>query len=1010
MKKKEIVRSQLLKTLDDLRDSIYTVLAPLKITAWSTSEPVPFSQRYEGEKLILSNGDKWGSLFDCAWFNFEGIVPESAKGKKVVLLIDVNGELCVVDKEGVPIRGLTNISSTSDPELGSPGKRVFQFLKSAAGGETVDIWADGACNDLFGEIQENGTVKEAVIAVCHDELRDLYYDFEVLLNLLSIVPENSARYQQVLISLTDVSIILQEFNISEAQEARKILAKMLAIESGDTSLTIYATGHAHLDLAWLWPIRETWRKAARTFATALELMDRYPNYQFGSSQPQLFQWMKEHYPVLYEKIKNKVRAGRIETHGAMWVEADTNITSGESLIRQILYGKRWFEKEFDISVNYMWLPDSFGYSAALPQIFEKSDVHYFMTQKLSWSIFNDFPYHSFHWQGVNGSSILVHMLPEETYNSDVLPYSIAKIENNYHEKSVSEQALLVYGIGDGGGGPGAEHLERLERLKNLAGLCPVKQEKVVNFFESWERSASRFPTWVGELYLEKHQGTFTTQTLTKRFNRQMEIALREWEWGATCANIFANESYPASQLETIWKEVLLYQFHDILPGSSIKRVYDECYARYKILKDEVRSCIQTTFQNIARQINTIKMSEPVTIFNSLAWQRQQWLKLKEKWCYISVPAMGYKVLDQANLPDEIPMISAKENYLENDLLAIKFNNDGTIRSVFDKAKEREIIEDGMKGNILRVFRDRGDAWDMPLDYQKNPSHQLQIVSAVPSIDGPRAILKQIYKFKQSVIEQQVILTSGNRRIDFVTSANWLEPETMLRTSFPISIHAGSATFDIQFGTIQRPTHSNTSWDLAKDEVPAHKWADLSQRDYGVALLNDCKYGYRIKKNIIDLNLIRSVSYPGPKRFEDSEDGVPNDNFTDQGEHKFSYALYPHQGDHVEGGVARAGYEFNIPLMIIETEQHAGNLPAEMSFVQVEASNIIIEAVKRAEDGRGFIFRFYENEGRECIAMINFNFHVQSAKETNLMEKEICSLNLKEGLKFKPFEIKSIRII
>ncbi|RPJ39346.1 MAG: alpha-mannosidase, partial [Chloroflexi bacterium] len=547
-------------------------------------------------KLALAIGDSWGGLFDCAWFHFSGRIPESATGLPVVLILDVNGEMLVVDSLGNPLRGLTNGSSVYDYSLGTPGKRILPVTSRAEAGQIIDVWADAGCNDLFGNLQNNGTVKEAFIAVCNEEVRGLYYDYEVLLDFLKVLPPNSPRYHQVLTALNDATWRLAHgcTNV-EAQAARARLAPVLARRGGDPMLNISAIGHAHMDLGWLWPIRETKRKGARTFATALENMERYPNYIFGASQPQLFQWMKEDYPELYERIKQKISEGRIEPQGAMWVEADTNLSGAEALVRQVLLGKRFFQKEFGAEINYLWLPDVFGYSAALPQILKKSGVDYFMTQKMSWNQVNIFPHHSFYWQGIDGSAVLAHMLPEETYNSPAGPRAVMKIEDNYKDKGVSEHALMLFGIGDGGGGPGEEHLERLERIQNLAGLSPVRQETAACFFEQWAKDAERsdgtarsfgtrgFPAWVGELYLERHSGTLTTEAKNKWYNRRMEQALRELEWTA----IFAGGEYPSARLEAIWREVLLYQFHDILPGSSIKRVYDESLARYREMFEEV---------------------------------------------------------------------------------------------------------------------------------------------------------------------------------------------------------------------------------------------------------------------------------------------------------------------------------------------------------------------------------------------------------------------------------------
>ena len=1004
------------RALDEIRGAIYTVVGHLNIRAWCTSEPVSFEERTSGEERTLAIGDTWGGLFDCAWFHFTGEIPSSVAGKHVVLLLDVNGEMCVFDETGLPVRGLTNVASTFDYSLGRPGKRVLQLSDSADEGQEISIWADAGCNDLFGNLQENGTIKEASIAVCNDEVRALYYDFEVLLDFLKVLPEDTPRYQQILTGLHNVMKMLYGGVVGAVVDARAILAPLLAKQGGDPSLSISAVGHAHMDLAWLWPIRETIRKGARTFSTMLELMDRYPDYIFGASQPQYFLWMKDHYPRLYAQLKEKVQEGRLEPQGAMWVEADTNVSGGEALVRQVLQGKRFFRQEFGVDINYLWLPDVFGYNAALPQILSGSDVPYFSTQKLSWSLINNFPYQSFHWQGIDGSSVLTHMLPEETYNGPASPRAVRKMERNYKEKDVSSHSLMAFGIGDGGGGPGAEHLERLDRIKNLEGLSPVTQESVADFFEKWQQESERFPTWVGELYLERHQGTMTTQARNKRYNRKMELGLRELEWTAVLAGMLSDAVYPSDKLETIWREVLLYQFHDILPGSSIKRVYDESVPRYQAMLAEVTEHVVQNDAELAQQIDTAGMESPVLVQNSLSWERTEWVCMDEQWHHVTVPSMGYMVLDTARADDTdlSPTLSATTTSLENDVLRVEFGEDGSIVSVTDKRVGREAIGDGQAANRLAVYRDLGDAWDFPMDYAEQTPRYLELVSATPVIDGPRAVLKQVYRLGHSELTQEVTLKQGSARIDFVSHLHWRETQSMLRTSFPVAVHADEATFDIQFGHIRRPVHRNTSWDLARDEVPAQKWVDLSQRDYGVALLNDCKYGHKVKQNVIDLNLLRSVPHPGPRLVHDSEvaPGEPHGAYTDQCDHEFTYSLLPHIGDSVEGCVNQEGYQLNVPLRCSTVTPEAGDLPTQHAFLEVDAPNVVIEAVKKAEDGDDLIVRIYESAHQGTQTELHFGFPVAKVSEVNLMEEhpnELASADGNVALSFRPFEIKTLRV-
>ena len=1037
---------QLDQTLTRLGAAVYTPVAPLQIEAWRTEEPVPFDRRRSGEALSPKVGDPWGVLFDCAWFRFSGTVPPAATGLHVVLLLDVNGEMCVHDSAGVPVRGLTNVSSTYDLSLGLPGKRVLQWAHSGMAGDEIEVWADAGCNDLFGNLQGGGAIVTADIALCDDAVRDLYYDYEVLLDYLKCLPEDAPRRAQIGMALTEVGHLLSQGVAAVAAQARQILAPHLARRGGDAPLQISAVGHAHMDLAWLWPIRETIRKGARTFSTALELMERYPEYIAGASQPQYWQWMKDHYPALWEKPKAKVAEGRLEPQGAMWVEADTNVSGGEALVRQILYGRRFYQRELGVDVDHLWLPDVFGYSGALPQILRKAGVPHFSTQKLSWSLINPFPHQSFKWQGIDGTQVLAHMLPEETYNSPGLPRSIAKIESNYKDKDVSRCALMAFGIGDGGGGPGAEHLERLRRVADLEGLSPVRQEWVRDFFERWKGDADKLATWVGELYLERHEGTLTTQARSKRFNRKLELALREWEWAAIAAGELTGGQYPAARLTEIWQEVLLYQFHDILPGSSIKRVYDESLARYRLLLAEVEEGVEAALGRIAAQVDVHGMVAPVLVWNPLSWERTEWVLVGDRWLQVRVPAMGYAAVDAEAAPAgdaaagllaglapgaALEGLRASATRLENDLLRVTFADDGTVASIWDKRQEREALPAGARANDLVVFEDLGDAWDFPMDYAEQTPQRLELASSEAHVDGPRAVVRQVYRLGHSELTQDIALTAGSARLDFATRAQWRETRTMLRTRFPVDVHAEEATCEIQFGHLRRPTHRNTTWDLAKDEVAAHRWVDLSQRDYGVALLNDCKYGHRVKDNVLDLNLLRSVPHTGPRlvRDEDVAPGAAHDGYTDQCDHAFTYSLYPHPGDWAEAGVVRAGYELNAPLRIAPVPGGRSEGARQASLLRVEATNVVVEAVKAAEPpvggadaaaagaapspGSDLIVRLYESEHRGTRTRLHFGFPVASVAVANLMEDpEGEPLALEGGsvaLQLRPLEILTLRV-
>ncbi|WP_435165075.1 alpha-mannosidase [Paenibacillus glycanilyticus] len=981
--------------LPRIREAIYQPVSALKVTAWVTKEPVPYEERTSGELVELTPGAKWGNLWDCAWFRFEGIVPEAVSGKKAVMLIDVNGELCLVDKEGSPMQGLTNINSEFDFSLGLPGKRVVDLGYEAAG-QQIDLWADAGCNDLFGRYR-SGTLKEADIAICYEEIRQLYYDYEVLIELAEHTPENGARRERLIQSLYDAAHKLQVIDEETARQAREILAKELAKKGGDPVVTVSAIGHAHIDLAWLWPIRETIRKGARTFSTVLTNMEKYPDYVFGASQPQLYQWMKEYYPKLYDRIKERIQEGRWEVQGAMWVEPDTNISGGEALVRQILYGKRFFQQEFGQEMKVLWLPDVFGYAASLPQLLRKSGVDYMMTQKLSWNVYNTHPHHSFEWEGIDGSKVLAHLPPEDTYNSPGAPRSLAKIENSYLDRNVSEHALMLFGIGDGGGGPGEEHLERLSREHNLLGLPPVVQESSLSFFHKLEEERARFQTYRGELYLEKHQGTLTSQARNKWYNRKMEKSLRELEFAASLLLAMGENAYPSEELEGIWKETLLYQFHDILPGSSITRVFEESLERYAAMHGRTQELIAQTYARVA-ELAGAREGQAV-VFNSLPWEREEVVEHKGSRYAVKVPAMGFASLAEAELRQEQTEQSglrAGEQLLENKNLRIRFGQDGSIESLYDKAAGREAIMPGQKANVLTVYHDRGDAWDFPRDYRETVAGLMKLEESSFSVEQGQAVLEQHYRFGESTLVQRIVLDEEATTVRFESKADWKESEKMLRVSFPVQVMSDHVNCEIQFGYLKRPTTRNTMIEFVRDEICAHQYIDLSQPDYGVALLSDSKYGYSAERNVLDINLLRSPSYPDP--------------VADRAEHQFVYAVYPHRGDFIQAEVYRKGYELNTPLTVAEPSQAssaAGRTASFASLVQVNHPHVMIEAVKKAEDSDDLIIRLYEVSGTFAETSVGFGIPVSLVEEVDLMENTIGEGGAK--LSFQPFEIKSLRV-
>lgn len=964
--------------MDNIEKAMYTITGVLDITAYRTKEPVPFNERTSGEKLTLKMGDTWGELWDCAWFNFKGTAPES-DGREAALVIDISGELCIFDENGCPVRALTNVTSEFDYRLGKPGKRIYHL---PAGTKKIDVWGDAGCNDLFGNYKDSGTVKNAYTALVNEDVRTLYYDLEVLYELMEQLDPDSARSKSILFTMFDAVKDLDEINNETALKAHEILKKELDKKGGTPSLKIYASGHAHLDLAWLWPIRETVRKAARTFSTAVAMMDRYPDYIFGATQPQAYEWVKKYYPDLYAKVKQKIAEGRWEPQGAMWVEPDTNISGGEALIRQIIYGKQFFKEEFDKDMNIVFLPDVFGYTGALPQIMRKSGIEYFLTIKLSWNTYNVFPHHSFIWKGIDGSDVIVHMPPEGVYNSSGAPRAAKFIEKNFIDKGCLDECLMMFGIGDGGGGPGMEHLERLKREKNLEGICPVEQEFTGAFFDRLKENKDKLKEWNGELYLEKHQGTYTTQAKNKLYNRRSENALRELEFADVLSG---KRNADKNRLDEIWKEILLYQFHDILPGSSIDRVYNESRERYGILLDEIGKMTNGIYDSIFSSENG-----GFTAVNTTSFERSEWIKHNGKWHFVTVPSMGYAVI--SNNEDKPEKVTASENMLENDKLRVMFNADGTIASVTDLENGREYVNGD--SNVLELYEDNGDAWDFNILSHDMAHKRCELCESKYYTDGPSAVRENVYRTEKSEIVQKIVLTLGSRRIDFVTKADWNETHKMFRTSFAANVFTDHVTCDIQFGNIKRTNNNNTMKDTAQYEICAHKWIDLSQTDYGVSLLNNCKYGHSVNDNVMDINLLRSPTAPGET--------------ADKGTHEFTYSLYPHEGGISEGGTAKEGYMLNMPLVCIDKAADRESF----SFVSTDKSNIVVETVKYAEDNDDIIIRAYENSGASTSAEFTLGINAESVCLTDMTEKNPLQLEFDKNtfrLDFKPYEINTVRV-
>lgn len=806
---------------------------------------------------------------------------------------------------------------------------------------------------------------------------------------------------------------------------------------------VFGVGHSHIDMAWLWRLNATREKASRTFSTVLNLMKQYPEYKYMHSSPQLYKFLKEDYPEIFAQVKEKIAEGQWEITGGMWVEPDTNVPSGESLVRQFLYGKKYIREEFGKETRLVWLPDVFGYSAAMPQIMKKSGMKYFMTTKISWNQYNHFPYDTFWWKGIDGSEIFTHFIttPEDgswfyTYNGHMDPEEVMGVWDNYKDKDKNDKLLIAYGWGDGGGGPTREMLEQTRVMKNIPGIPEASTSGAEEYFEKIynEMDHDQMNRWDGELYFELHRGTYTSQAENKKQNRKTEVLLHNLEAVAVEADLVNGEDrYPKQELDEMWERTLLDQFHDILPGSSIRQVYEDTAKDYAKIKETGERLLGEARERAA--LAAAPEKDSVCVRNTTGFVQSAYvmipygevlrpgmgLKVGDRpgkcqeteegllFYAENIPAYGYRMFEICSLTEN-PTAEPKEETARLDrtggssrFYELRLNENGEISYLFDRENQREISA-GRPMNVLAAFEDkpqRFDAWDIDVYYKEKPYQPFRLTGQeVVEQNARRSVLRQTWSFNRSSVTQDLILYSDSRRIDFVTTVDWKEKQVFLKTYFPVDIHASEATYEIQFGSIQRPTHTNTEWDFARFEVPGHRYADLSEGDYGVSLLNDCKYGWDIQGNTIGLSLIKSAVRP--------------DETADRRVHTFTYSLYPHRGNVKECDVQREALALNMPLLCTQ-EAGTGNKggKTEYSLVQTDSSHVLIDTVKKAEEGKAYIVRMYEyrNISKDSVRL-TFGHPVKRVTETDLCEEKetelaVCGQTVEVPIGC--FEIKTLKV-
>ena len=1042
-----IARARIDQALRKLvRPAVHGERAPLEVAAHHVrGEPIAAEEAYRRDYEPFAVGRPWGGAWDTTWFRMRGRIPQAWAGAEVVALLDLGGLGMVgftaeglVWQGDVPVQGI------------HLRHREHLLTRSAAGGEPVELYVEAAANPVppWGSLRwpllmpdVDGPplyrLGQAELAVVSREVEALFYDMLVLVQLLDQLPPDEPRAHHVLRALTAACNALDITDVpASAAGARAALAPALASPAVASAHRVSAVGHAHIDTAWLWPLRETARKCARTFANAVRLMDEYPEYRFACSQAQQYSWIKDRYPRLYERIREKVKGGQFEPVGSMWVEADCNVPSGESLVRQIVHGKRFFIDELGRETTDLWLPDVFGYSAALPQILRQAGISWFLTQKMSWSEVNRFPHHSFWWEGIDGSRVFTHFPPAATYNGDMSVGELVRSVRGFAEHGLSERSLYPFGYGDGGGGPTRAMLESARRLADLEGAPKVELDTVSSFFTKAQAEAGDLPVWVGELYLERHRGTYTTNGEIKRANRRGEEALRAAElWSAAVAagpgagaggqDAEAGWArYPGEELDRAWKLLLLHQFHDIIPGSSIHWAYEDSRRDHGVVSEITDRVLGQAQRTLAGRMATDGMTRPYVVFNAASHDRQELVEIDpgpdsgpalggqraEDGSLLvpaSVPACGYALLDGAGAAPDTMLagVAAADGELENELLRVSWNGEGLLISVWDKEAGREILAPGGRGNLFQLHEDLPndtDAWDVDLHYLDKVVDVAEAEAIEVVERGPlRAAVRFVRRFGQSSVSQTMRLAAGSRRIEFHTEVDWHERHRFLKVAFPLDIHSSRATYEIQFGHIERPTHANTSWDVARFEVCAHRWAELSEPGYGVALLNDCKYGYDIRGNVMRLSLLRSPGWPDPE--------------TDQGRHRFAYALYPHPGDLRQAGVIAEAEAFNLPLVAVAGDPGAGSAPepgsAPVSVVKVDVPGVRVEAVKKADREDALVVRLCEVWGGRRTARITTALPVATVVRTDLLERDGDPLELDGGgveLALRPFELVTLK--
>ncbi|MEU8779511.1 glycoside hydrolase family 38 C-terminal domain-containing protein [Streptomyces sp. NPDC048606] len=985
-----------------IKPAVHSRAHPLTVERWEApGEPVPVTEALAAPYGPCAIGEPWGPAWGTTWFKVTGTVPAEWAGRTVEAVLDLGFDRMM---PGFQCEGLVHRADGGEVKGLNPYNDWVRVADRAAGGERVEWYVEAASNPILvdhvptteGDRLTSGDrplyrLARMDLTVFETEVWELVQDLEVLYDLMTQLDPGEARRYTI---LRAVDAALDEVDPADvpgtAPAARARLTGVLAAPAHASAHRISAVGHAHIDSAWLWPLRETVRKVSRTTANVVALMDADPDFVFAMSQAQQLDWIKTHRPELFERIKKKVADGQFVPVGGMWVESDTNMVGGEAMARQFLYGKKFFLDEFGIETRNVWLPDSFGYTAALPQIVRLSGSHWFLTQKICWSQVNTFPHHTFWWEGIDGSRVFTHFPPVDTYNSDLGGAQMAHAARNYREKGRGSRSLVPFGWGDGGGGPTREHLARAHRQRDLEGAPRVEIERPDAFFEKARAEYEDAPVWAGELYLELHRGTYTSQAKTKQGNRRAESLLREAElWATTAAVRVPGYAYPYEELERLWKTVLLHQFHDILPGSSIAWVHREARDTYARVHEELRAITRAAQSALAGP------GEERLVFNCAPHARR------------GVPAGGAGRPEGVGEPVTVGERAGGGHVLANGRLRVEVDGRGLLVSAYDLRGRREALAPDAAANLLQIHPDlpnMWDAWDVDAFYRNKVTDLVDVDALELTEEGPESATVTVHRsFGSSTVRQSITLRAGAATVDLVTEVDWHETEKFLKAAFPLDVKAERTASETQFGHVYRATHTNTSWEAAKFEICAHRWIHAEEPGWGVALLNDSTYGHDVTRTVrpdggqtttVRLSLLRAPRYPDPE--------------TDQGRHTLRHRLAP--GATI-GDAVREGHGLNLP------EREVRGAGPVAPLVAVDDDAVVVEAVKAAE-GRGgdVVVRLYESRGGRARAVLTPGFAVTAAVESDLLERPLeggaVAAPAADGtvaLTLRPFQIVTVRL-